>query len=1271
MSVPTPTPLPPGLLILQGNRLEWLLDALLDWLGAHPLAPLETETLLVQSNGIAEWLKMSLAQRSGVCAATRVELPARFLWRLYRGVLGREGAPARSPLDEAPLTWRLMQRLPQLAGQPGYEPLAQFLAADDRFGSGEGSGGGPAALPRRLQLARRLADLYDQYQVYRADWLHAWMRGDEVLIGPAGQRSPLPPEQRWQARLWRELVEGLGEGLDAAGRTGVRGEVHKRAVARLEAGEEAGEAPVLPLPRRVVVFGVSHLPQQTLEALAALGRHAQVLLAVPNPCRYHWADVIEGRELLGRPRGLRQPHRGGVDLAQLPLEAAHAQAQPLLAAWGRQARDFLRLLDQVDETQAMAQALAIPRVDLFDEGPGETRLAQLQARIRDNLPNAEALEDAPKLAAGDRSIVFHVAHSAMREVEILHDQLLALLHGPVEEGAATLAPRDIVVMLPDIEPWAPLIHAVFGRFGAGDARRIPYEITDLRARSQAPLLRALEWLLRVDEQRCTASELRDLLEVPALARRFGLDEKVDGGRAIAARWLAGAGVRWGLHAAQRERLGLGACGEANSWRFGLRRMLLGYAAGRTDEGAENDDGGPAPAAPDWQGIAAYDEVGGLDAVVAGSLAALLDALEHWWALSGEPAAPAVWGERGRALLEAFFEPADEADRLRLGTLVEALARWQEDCDAAGYAEALPLAVLRDAWLAGVDEPALRSRFLSGGVVFCTLMPMRAIPFEVVCLLGMNDGDYPRRSPRSDFDLIGSPGQQRPGDRARRDDDRLLMLEALLAARRVFYVSWAGRSLRDQSEQPASVLVAQLRDAIAGVWGDEALAAITTEHPLQPFSRRYFQGDVAAEGSPDSSLFTYAGEWRQAHELPDRPAADATALPDGVPSGDARQAGPLDLKRLSAWLRRPVETHWRERLGVVFTPLEAALADDEPLGLDALEQTLLLQDLVADAASAARPPAAPSQDALQERLLRRIDRLARRGELPLGAMGRRWQAQFLAQAQPMLAQWQRWQAEFAQPLTPQRVQWPLKAATDATARVTTDAADPPWLEDWLDGLRQGADPAAPPAWLQLDARRLTQEVKKVRVALPDKLLGPWLRLCVAAASGQALQGRLVGRDAALTLHAPQAATAREVLTRLHFAWRQGQRAPLPVAMRSAMAWLGEDSEDEAAAAAQRVYDGAPPQGRGEGGEGQEAPLARLWPEWESLAEAPSPRAEWPAALTDAGADAVRDYGEQALAPGFAAWAELLYAPLRDWAADHVEITALPTALGLDQDTGEGA
>ena len=517
-------PLKPGLLVLHGNRAELLAETVFAWTRRHPLGPLEAEVFLVQSNGMADWLKMALAQQQGVCAATQVELPGRFLWRAYRQVLGRDAVPAQSPLDKLPLTWRLMQLLPGLLAEPGFEPLAGFL---DR-----------GAMDRRLQLAERLADLYDQYQVYRSDWLGAWAAGHPVLLASEGQppagAKQLPEDQRWQALLWQALLAPLTDTERAA----TRPQLQHRFLAAL--ADPAAPRP--PVARRVVLFGMTHVPMQTLQALAALSRHSQVVLAIPNPCRYHWADILPGRELLKMARR-RLPLRAA-DLSLVALEQMHDHAHPLLAAWGRQGRDFVRQLDAFDDVLAAQQHFELAKVDLFNEGPGDTLLQQVQARIRDLVPLAEhaALRIGPTDPA-DRSIVFHIAHGPQREVEILHDQLLQLLQSP--PGDAPLAPRDVVVMVPDIALFAPAIRSVFGQYGRHDARHIPFDIADLQERGTQPLLVALEWLMRLPQQRCRLSEVRDLLDVPAVAARFGL---LPDQLPRLARWMNGAGVRWGLGA---------------------------------------------------------------------------------------------------------------------------------------------------------------------------------------------------------------------------------------------------------------------------------------------------------------------------------------------------------------------------------------------------------------------------------------------------------------------------------------------------------------------------------------------------------------------------------------------------------------------------------------------------------------------------------------------------------------------------------------------------
>jgi hypothetical protein len=248
-------------------------------------------------------------------------------------------------MDKTALTWRLLQILPAQLARPEFAPLSRFLAAGD-WG-------------RRMQLAERLADLFDQYQVYRSDWLAGWASGTDGLPGTR-REQPVPDDQRWQPLLWRELVASLGaEALQSS-----RPELHRRFIRSLASGAE----PAAPVPRRVILFGLSTVPQQTLEALHALSSRSQVILAIPNPCRFHWADIMDGRELLRAPRK-RHPDRVGLDLAALPLEDMHAHANPLLAGWGRQGRDFVRQLDAYENASAHH---AVPRVDLFDEGDGHT-----------------------------------------------------------------------------------------------------------------------------------------------------------------------------------------------------------------------------------------------------------------------------------------------------------------------------------------------------------------------------------------------------------------------------------------------------------------------------------------------------------------------------------------------------------------------------------------------------------------------------------------------------------------------------------------------------------------------------------------------------------------------------------------------------------------------------------------------------------------------------------------------------------------------------------
>jgi exodeoxyribonuclease V gamma subunit len=1148
--------IPPGFMAVHGNHPEALRDLLTAWMARHPLDPLEDEWVLVQSNGVAQWLRLALARDVadgglGIAAALRTELPSRFQWLAYRTVLGEGAVPAQSPFDKDLLLWRLLRMLPALLSDPVFTPLARFLADD-------------ADLRKRHQLAERLADLFDQYQVYRADWLAGWARGEDTLTTARGALKVLDDSLRWQPQLWRALLADVGP--DAG--QGSRAAVHQRFMQAVQAWPGGVEDRPAGLPRRLVVFGISSLPQQSLEVLAALSRWTQVLLCVHNPCAHDWSQIVADKDLLRahHRRQQRRPGRPGQAANGPQAEGElHQNAHPLLAAWGKQGRDFIGLLDLHDahETYASRFAAMGQRIDLFDPNPRDSLLRQLQDDIRELRPLAETRAQWPAVdAQTDASIRFHATHSPQREVEVLHDELLAAF-----AADPTLTARDVIVMVPDIAAYAPHIQGVFGLHAPGDARYLPYGVADQGQRHHDPLLGALERLLSLPQSRVAASDMLDWLEVPAVRARFGIDEA---DLPLLRRWITAANVRWGLHAAHRASLGLPDGQAQNSWDFGLQRMLLGYAVG---SGAA------------WQGVEPQDEIGGLDAVLLGHLVALLATLERHWRVLATPATPAQWGERLRALLADCFRaeegPAAGRDGLTLMRLEDTLQQWLSACSAAGLQEPLPLSVVREHWLAQLDAGSLQLPFFGGGITFATLMPMRAIPFRFVALLGMNDGDYPRTRVPMDFDLMGQ--DYRPGDRSRREDDRYLFLEALLSARERLHISWVGRSIHDDTTRPPSVLVAQLRDHLAAGWrlqgvdadvpppraGALLLHALTVTHRLQPFHGDYFTD------AGDRRLRSYAHEWHAGPVASPSPAvADAagisgtagpvnlagtapstrgaaaagpadTALPPWLPEG------PLTLRRMADFVKDPVRAFFQLRMGVHFGGDDPVADDQEPFALDAL-QNWQLQDRLIQAQKMAVLEGQPHAEALHAELAR----IAGTGALPAGAFAQ-LQQQVLAEPMDKLF------ADYASALA----QWPHAVPDRALDHAVPGLDAALHLQDWLGDLR--ADAQGDLCRMVLDSSSLL----RLRRWRRDRILPHWVvHVAAHLREGAALQTRVFSKAGSITLAPLDREAARTQWLLWLQAWQEGLRAPLPMALHSALALLersdGQEQPSQAALEAAR-------------------------------------------------------------------------------------------------------
>lgn len=828
------------LTLIQSNSMR-VLEAQLSQRFAERGSGLEPDVVIVPSAGVARWLKYRLADRQGVCANVDFPYPAQFIWQLFGRLL--PDVPTTSPFDRDIMAWRLYGLLGALGPGEDCQPLHRYLARSDTRG--------------RMELARRIAGLFDQYLVYRPDWLQAWAQGQP--IASAGT------DGAWQAALWRALLE-VSQAPGAAHPK----EAFFATLASLDLVQSAEL-----LPGRISLFAIPLLPPLYLEVFVRLARSMHVDWYVLNPCTEFWADIVAEREL-----------------ARLALVGGGAAAyrdvgHPLLASWGKQARDNLALITALAEDHVSDH-------EIYAEPAGDHLLARLQRSIlslRDFTPAA--------IAAGDRSLQIHSCHSLVRQLEVLHDQLLALF-----DALPDLQPSDVLVMTPDVDAAAPLVEAVFG--AQPPERFLPYAVTGRSRPDDTPLLRAFDTLLTLPASRFEAAAVLDLLRIAAVARRFGLD---DNDLVQVRDWMHEAGVRWGRDEQQRAELGLPA-ESRHTWAQGLSRLILGYAL-------------PGDGMELHAGLLPIDNVEGGQALPVGRLARFVSQLDALAADLRCARPMARWGVVLHGLIDAFFEP-DESELPQIERLRSAIGRLADSAEQAALREHVPVDVLRDLLGEALADSA-PGGVPTGAITFCGIGPLRALPYRVVCAIGLDDAAFPRNPSALEFDLMAR--RPRLGDRARRDDDRGNFLDALMAAGDVFYLSYIGRNQRDNAPLPPSVLVSELLDYLGRCLpgGREAVwQRLVTEHPLQPFSRRYFDGE----------LFSYATEHLYAAQAAD-PAQRIAAAPlidSPLPAAGDEWRRP-DLDTLIRFFRHPVRFLLRERLRIELARAEEELSATEPFLLD--------------------------------------------------------------------------------------------------------------------------------------------------------------------------------------------------------------------------------------------------------------------------------------------------------------------------------------------------
>ena len=1065
--------------LVQSNKMESLAAVLIGWLQQHKggiediFVP---DSILVQSPGMAQWLKIEIGEALGVAANLDFPLPSSFIWQLYRQHIS--DLPEQSAFTKDNMTWKLMGILPDSLKQPEFAAIEQYLSDDT---------------PLKLyQLCHKIADIYDQYLVYRPEWILAWEEGENTLDDTDVSQQP------WQPILWRQLVACAAQLQESPFH---RANLHQALLSQLRSGASSSQS------KPLFVFGLSAMPVQQLEILGALAEQREVIVFWFNPSQHYWGDIVDTKTMLKSQ--LKQPDEGSEELPG--MDDYLLVGNPLLASWGKLGRDYQDMLLNLD----------IEQHDVFIDSDPANTLEHIQHEVLDLTCRgaSEPLSPDELLSNGieyrkiainrdDNSLQIHACHSKVRELEVLHDQLLHLFAANPQWH-----PGDVIVMMPDVASYAPVIDGVFG--GMQSALAIPYAISDRNVEQESPLLNSFMQLMTLHHSRLALSDVLALCEVPAIQRQFELSAaEFD----LLHVWLTKAGVRWGWNGQDKARWGLPQEAQ-NTWLFGLQRLLSGYAM----EGEHLFSG-------EGQVIAPYGDIEGQQAVALGKFYLFSQHLSR--ALEFCQNSATIDNKVAGALdfIDTFYLAADDDQGylLQLRQSLEQMLTHQGQ-----YVEAIEQDIFVAELEQNLTSKGVGQRFLAGYVNFCTLMPMRSVPFKVVCLLGLNDGDYPRQVVPMGFDLMRQ-SKARRGDRSRRLDDRYLFLEAILSARSQLYLSYLGYSAKDNSPRSPSILLSELLEYTSQTFcvaGDEPLDVketeqnwrqhLHTEHALQPFHPRYF----SADGKGGTTDLSYQQQWLALakQQASNKGVAGQTKDFFARPLAPVAVDEPLDLlelDELTEFFNNPAKAFFNKRWQTRMSGINQGVNDDEPFEFDALERFKLNERLV------------------QGQQNHWHSQLMAEGKLPMGNAG-------ALSLQPLEKQSQELAAKLAGLIgdhQAKRVEVALSFALPKQGDDPVVAPDNIVLGGWVDTL--------------FDGNLLLWRPGKVRGNDILRLWLSWLSLCANGSVASNKQAHFVGvgDKQHFIIPALGANEAHQQLALFVNYWLQGQQEIIHFYPKSAWTWL---------------------------------------------------------------------------------------------------------------------
>jgi len=806
--------------IVYSNRLEKLAEIYAQRLSQRQLSIFDKEQVIVQTEGMSKWLTLKCAELNGAVSGLEFSTPVPFCVSMMKDSLEREyNIP-----DKHALAWAVFSFLSSEQGH-----AAEFAQAVSYHGND----------PLRIfQLAARIADLFDQYSLYRTDMVIAWDSGKMIL----SENEALPEEFVWQYHLWRKIFAEYNH----------RGQI---LTDFLQSSE-------IPKGKHISLFGITSLSEYVMSAYGKLALANEIDVYVLNPSPEFWQDIRSKKEILYHSL------KNGSD-------GYYEERNPLLASYGKLSREFLNILyDKFSDSDIFTEddsAFTLPE--------GESLLNLIQKDIYN-------LESSKHEIKADDSVLVHACHSPLREVEVLYDYILDALSNN------KISPENIVVMVPDISSYAPFIEAVFSS-PENEKMRIPYSIADRKASSESAFINSFTDSLKFAQNRYALSAFAAILKSDPVKRKYDIkSEDAD----LALKWLYEAGTRWGLDAVQRKK----DCGldfSEYSWADSLQRIITGIGYGETT----NIVGKYIP----------YSEIEGSSIEVFSSALKLFRLLTKLTSSFSETKSIAKWNDVMIEFMQNAFDVDEYYTDYRY--IVKVMKQIEEAASTAGNDLQTGFDVYYYELMRQIDFDTSQRGFISGGITFCQLLPLRSVPFDFVAILGLNTGEFPRSANNLGFDIMYY--RRKKGDRSVKNDDRDLFLESILSARKKLHLSYTGRDSKTNEEKPASSVLSEFINYIRDYYyGDDYKEILIREHALKGFSEKYFDGKDKRFFSYFSGRIVMPKTHTNRHETPPINQELLSITPE----------------MFSLFFCNPISYYFEKKCGIEIKPLNDFDNDSEPL-----------------------------------------------------------------------------------------------------------------------------------------------------------------------------------------------------------------------------------------------------------------------------------------------------------------------------------------------------